>query len=59
MNEKMNRLRESNLDTLKAVIVKNTDHISTSDFAFAMGNIMKIVGIIKYQEYTKEVLEFH
>ena len=47
------------MKTMKAVIVKNTDHISTSDFAFVMGNIMKLVSIVRLQEHTKDVLEFH
>ena len=55
----MNRIREANIDTVKALIVKKTDHISTSDFAFAMGNVMKIVDIIKLQEHTVPVLEFN
>ena len=55
----MGRLRESNNSTLKAFVVKKTDHISTSDFAFTFGNIMKLLKTINLQEYTIPILEFH
>jgi hypothetical protein len=55
----MARLRSTNSKTLKAFIVKKTDHISTSDFSFVLGNILKVMETIKLQEHTVSVLEFH
>jgi len=37
----MGNLREKNQGTLKAFVMKNTDHLSYCDFAFAMGGILK------------------
>jgi hypothetical protein len=37
----MGSLREKNKNTLKAFVVKNTDHLSYCDFAFAMGGLLK------------------
>jgi hypothetical protein len=40
-------------------MVKKTDHISTSDFAFTFGNMMKMLNTINLQEHTVPILEFH
>ena len=55
----MNRIRQPNISTMKAVMVKKTDHVSTSDFSFVLGNIMKIMQTVKLQEHTLSILEFH
>jgi hypothetical protein len=59
MEDKMNRIREANKDSVKAFMMAKTDHISVSDFAFVLGTIMKIDNSIKLQEHTVPVLELH
>lgn len=52
MEEKMGRLREANASTVKAFMVKKTDHLSTSDFAFTFGNMLKLNKMVSLQEHT-------
>lgn len=59
MEEKMDRLRQANTSTLKAFVIKKTDHISTSDFAFTFGNILKLTKTVSLQEYTIPIIELH
>ena len=49
MERKMNRIREGSPNTLKGFVVKKTDHISTSDFAYVLGTIMKLTGTVNFQ----------
>lgn len=55
----MGRLREGNSESLKAVMIKRTDHITISDFAFTFGNLMKLTKTIALQEHTVPVIELH
>lgn len=55
----MDRLRQSNTTTLKAFMMKKTDHLSTSDFAFTFGNLLRLTKTLNLQEYTIPIIELH
>lgn len=52
----MGRLRDVNKDTMKAFFVTKTDHLSTSDFVFALGNILSMNNTVKLQSLSVPII---
>jgi hypothetical protein len=56
LEEKMGRLKAVNKDTMKAFVVTKTDHLSTSDFVFTLGNILSLINTVKLQSLSIPII---
>jgi hypothetical protein len=52
----MGRLRDANKETIKAFMITKTDHLSTSDFVFALGSILSLMNTVKLQALAIPVM---
>lgn len=59
MEDKLNRLKQNNSQTIKPFLITKTDHLSISDFVFTFGNFFKLSKTVKLQEYAKPIIEIH
>jgi platelet-activating factor acetylhydrolase len=58
MEEKMERLRQNN-PAAQILMVRSTDHLSISDFAFAMGTLLQLLKAVRLQQLSEPILELH
>ena len=59
MEDKLTRIYHSNKQSLKAVILKGTDHLAPADAVFVFGNMLQITKTIKLQHLSDVILQLH